>query len=82
VAHKDRFVRFGFEWFEMFCSKYECKISVINNDSLSPQEEMMKDLLSIIHCFSSRFYGLRKYKKQIIELAKADAKDKGNEKET
>jgi len=25
--------------------------------------------LSIIHCFSSRLYGLRKYKKKIMELA-------------
>jgi len=38
--------------------------------SLSPEEEMTKDLHSIIHCFSSRLYGLRKYKKKIIELTK------------
>src|SRR4051812_16145192 len=49
VAHKDRLVRFGFEWFEEFCKKHGTKIVVINNDSLSPQEEMTKDLLSIIH---------------------------------
>ena len=41
----------------------------MNADSLSPEDEMTKDLLSIIHCFSSRLYGLRKYKKQIVTMA-------------
>lgn len=67
VAHKDRLVRFGFEWFELFCSNHGAKITVINLDSCSPEEEMTKDLLSIVHCFSSRLYGLRKYKKKLVE---------------
>ncbi len=70
VAHKDRLVRFGFEWFEKFCNDHGVSILVMNADSLSPEQEMTKDLLSIIHCFSSRLYGLRKYKKKIIEMAK------------
>ena len=69
VAHKDRFVRFGFEWFENFCKQHGTEIVVMNSESLSPEEEMTKDLLSIIHCFSSRLYGLRKYKKRILEMA-------------
>lgn len=75
VAHKDRLVRFGFEWFESFCKKHGTDIEVMNIQSLSPEEEMTKDLLSIVHCFSSRLYGLRKYKKnlkQIIELPTSD----------
>lgn len=71
VAHKDRLVRFGFEWFDKFCIDHGVKIFVMNAESLSPEEEMTKDLLSIIHCFSSRLYGLRKYKKKIIEMTKA-----------
>jgi putative resolvase len=70
IAHKDRLVRFGFEWFEKFCNDHGVSILVMNADSLSPEQEMTKDLLSIIHCFSSRLYGLRKYKKKIIEMAK------------
>ena len=54
IAHKDRLVRFGFEWFEKFCADHGCTITVMNAESLSPEEEMTKDLLSIIHCFSSR----------------------------
>jgi len=68
VAHKDRFVRFGFEWFEMFCENHGTKIIIMNQESLSPEQEVTQDLLSIIHCFSSRLYGLRKYKKKIKEL--------------
>jgi len=68
VAHKDRFVRFGFEWFEKFCKNHGTIILIMNNESLSPTEEVTKDLLSIIQCFSSRLYGLRKYKKKIKEM--------------
>lgn len=67
VAHKDRLIRFGFEWFESFCNRHGTKIEVINQISLSPEQEMTQDLLSIIHCFSSRLYGLRKYKKIILK---------------
>lgn len=68
IAHKDRFVRFGFDWFETFARSHGTEIIVMNNESLSPQEEMVKDLLSIVHCFSSRLYGLRKYKNKIKEV--------------
>jgi predicted site-specific integrase-resolvase len=68
IAHKDRLVRFGYEYFEKFCSSHGVSIIVMNQESLSPEEEMTKDLLSIVHCFSSRLYGLRKYKKQIEKL--------------
>ncbi len=70
IAHKDRLVRFGFEWFEKFAQDHGTKITVMNSEALSPQEEMTKDLLSIIHCFSSRLYGLRKYKKKILEMTR------------
>lgn len=72
IAHKDRLVRFGYEWFERFCDKHGTQITVMNVESLSPEEEVTKDLLSIIHCFSSRLYGLRRYKKKITEIVKAD----------
>jgi putative resolvase len=70
IAHKDRLVRFGFEWFTKFCKDHGTSIVILNAESLSPQEEMTKDLLSIIHCFSSRLYGLRKYKKKIVEMTR------------
>ena len=70
IAHRDRLVRFGYEWFEQFCVRHGCRIAVMNAESLSPEAEMTKDLLSIVHCFSSRLYGLRKYKQKIANMAK------------
>lgn len=69
VSHQDRFVRFGFDWFETFLSSRGTEIVVVNNESLSPQEEMVQDLISIIHVFSCRIYGLRKYIKKIKDDA-------------
>ncbi len=67
ISHRDRFIRFGYEWFEKLCSKFGTKILVVQNESLSPQEELVQDIISILHVFSCRIYGLRKYKKQIKE---------------
>lgn len=64
VAHKDRLVRFGFDLLDHLAKKNGCVIEVINQESLSPQEEMTEDLLSIVHTFSCRLYGMRKYKKK------------------
>lgn len=65
ITHKDRFTRFGFDWFEQFCGKFNTKILVVNNEKLSPQKELVDDIISILHVFSCRLYGLRKYKAQI-----------------
>ena len=45
--------------------KFNTSIVVVNNEELSPQEELVQDIVSILHVFSCRLYGLRKYKKQI-----------------
>lgn len=65
VTHKDRFIRFGFDWFERTLKRFGAKITVVNNESTSPQEEMVQDIISILHVFSCRIYGLRKYKDKI-----------------
>ncbi len=67
ISHKDRFIRFGYDWFANLLASHNVEIIVVNNESLSPQEEMVQDLISIIHVFSCRIYGLRKYKKTIKE---------------
>lgn len=63
IAHKDRLARFGFEYLEHVTAKNGCTMLVANQESLSPQEEMVQDLLAIVHTFSSRLDGLRKYEK-------------------
>jgi predicted site-specific integrase-resolvase len=71
IAHPDRLVRFGFPLLEWFCAKSGCQLVVLRKKSLSPHEELVRDILSILHCFSARLYGLRKYEKQArLELQK------------
>lgn len=65
IAHKDRFTRFGYEWFEDFLKVFGVDLEIVNNEKLSPEEELVQDLVSIIPVFSCRIYGLRKYKKEI-----------------
>jgi len=67
IAYKDRFIRFGYDWFESFCQKHGTEIVVVHNEKTSPEKELIDDLISIIHAFSLRIYGLRKYKKKIKE---------------
>ena len=67
ISNKDRFVRFGYDWFEKFCEKFNTKIIIVNNETLSPNEELVQDIISILHVFSCRLYGFRKYKNQIKE---------------
>jgi predicted site-specific integrase-resolvase len=67
IAHKDRLVRFGFDLLLHLAQENGCEIVVVNQESLSPQQEMVEDLLSIVHTFSCRLYGMRKCKKQIKE---------------
>lgn len=74
IAYKDRFIRFGFDWFNDFCQKHGCEIVVLNNPSLSPEDELIQDLLTILHVFSTRNDNIRKYQKQIKkELTKDDS---------
>lgn len=65
ITYQDRFIRFGFDWFEDLCKQHGTKIIVINNPATSPDQELVNDLISIIHVFSCRLYGLRKYKKKL-----------------
>lgn len=68
IAHKDRLCRFGFEFFEHFAKEHGCNLIVVNQPSLSPQEEMVEDMLSIVDTFSNRLESLRKHKKEIKEF--------------
>ena len=73
LAHRDRLTRFGFEWFEHYAKANGCEVLVLNQERLSPEQEMVQDLMTIVHCFSSRLYGLRDYRKKLNEALKRDA---------
>ena len=75
LAHRDRLTRFGFEWFEHYAQTHGCEVLVLNQERLSPEQEMVQDLMTIVRCFSSRLYGLRNYRKKLNEALKQDVHD-------
>ena len=69
IAHRDRLVRFGYDYFEAFCQRHNTEIVVINGEAMSPEQELVRDLLAIITVFGARLHGLRSYKRAIKEAA-------------
>jgi len=63
ITYKDRLTRFAFDLIEERCKMNNVEIIIINLESTSPEKELVEDLMTIIHVFSCRLYGLRKYKK-------------------
>lgn len=72
IAHKDRLVRFGYDLLVHLCQSHDCQIIVLNAESLSPEQEMVQDLMTITHCFSARLSGLRNYRKAVAKALKDD----------
>jgi len=72
VSYKDRLIRYGYELLLQICSFNNVKIEIINqSEKLSYEEELVKDVLSIITVFSSKLYGSRSHKtKNIIDTNK------------
>ena len=64
VAYKDRLTRFGFELIEELIEKYsKGKITILNDKELiEPEEELVKDVMSILNVYVAKMNGLRKYK--------------------
>ena len=69
IGYQDRLVRFGYDWFEAFCERHGTEILVMNGESFSPEEELVRDLLAIVTVFSARLHGLRSHKNAIRAAA-------------
>lgn len=71
ITYKDRFTRFGFEYFQNICKQFDCNIVVLNNkiDEESFEKELTDDIISVIHHFSTKLYSKRRKKlKKLQEL--------------
>jgi putative resolvase len=69
IGSQDRLVRFGYDWFEAFCERHGTEILVMNGESFSPEEELVRDLLAIVTVFSARLPGLRSHTNAIRAAA-------------
>jgi len=67
VAHRDRLARFGFELIQYMVESNGGSVVVLDSTVHSPESELTADLLSILHVFSCRMHGLRKYRQKIKE---------------
>lgn len=63
VAHRDRLSRFGFDLIKLIITKSGGKLIVLDDDKhKTSEQELAEDLLSIVHIYSCRQLGKRKYK--------------------
>ena len=62
VAHRDRLARFGFELIEWVVNECGGSVLVLDDTVREPERELTEDLLTLLHVFSCRLYGLRNYK--------------------
>jgi predicted site-specific integrase-resolvase len=73
LAHRDRLTRFGVAWCEHDAKTHGCDVLVLTQERLSPEPEMVQDVMTIVHGCSSRRYGLRNYRKKVDAALKQDA---------
>ena len=80
ITYKDRFTRFGFDYFQNICKQFDCNIVVLNNkiDEENFEKELTDDIISVIHHFSMKLYSKRRKKlKKLQELIESkECKDK------
>lgn len=69
ITYKDRLTRFGYHYIEIICKHYHVEIVVVNQKekSVSIEEELTNDLMSLIASFSVKLYGLRAHKNKEVK---------------
>ena len=75
VAHRDRLARFGFALIKWMAEQNGDEVMVLGNTYYSPEQELTEDILAILHTFSCRLHGLRRYQNAI--QADTDLSDGG-----
>lgn len=83
ILCRDRLTRFGFHYIEQICRKFGTKIEVISNEveTKSEQEELAEDIISIIHSFSGKLYGMRNRLREAIDNSIKEVKHDERERE-
>lgn len=69
VLYKDRLIRFGYDLIEYICKLNDTKIEIVDNSTISKEQELTEDLVQIITVFANRLYGARS--KKTINLIKS-----------
>jgi putative resolvase len=62
IAHRDRLCRFAYDLLQWVCDRSETRLIVQQQDIMSREQELSEDLMAIVHVFSCRHHGMRRYK--------------------
>lgn len=77
IAYKDRLCRFGFELLEYIIHRAGGEIIVLNDhEDKTHEQELSEDLLSIVHIYSCKQMGKRKYRKCKKDMQKGETQIK------
>ena len=77
ITYKDRLSRVGFELFTHLFNRYGCEIIVmseIGSEKLD-REEILEEIISLLHCYSMKLYSNRKAEKMKEILAENDSSE-------
>ena len=69
ILYKDRLIRFGYDLIEYICKLNDTKIEIVDNSTISKEQELTEDLIQIITVFANRLYGAKS--KKTVNLIKS-----------
>ena len=67
IENKDRLTRFGFTYLERLLKDKGCEILVMN-PNVNDEQDLIKDMVSVITSFCCRLYGLRRTKNKLAKI--------------
>ncbi|MHB8154331.1 MAG: IS607 family transposase [Vulcanimicrobiaceae bacterium] len=77
VEHRDRFARFGSEYFEAALAASRRRLIVV--DSSEMNDDLVADMIAILTSFCARLYGRRSARNRTISIERALARQSANE---
>ena len=73
VEHKDRLMRFGFEYVEASLKARNVKVLIVDETELN--DDLVQDMISILTSFCARLYGRRSAKNRAEKALKAASEE-------
>lgn len=67
IENKDRLTRFGFRYLTALLERQGCVVEVMN-PSDNDEQDLIKDMISIVTSFCCRLYGLRRTKNKLNKI--------------
>jgi len=63
IAHPDRLTRIGFTFIQFICQHFNTQLKILSDkEDKSQFSEFNEEFISVITYYTSKFYGMRKYK--------------------